>query len=296
MKIKSQAPKRQSIIEKLDAYIRREAKRLENEIINALVETLLTDTEVVDGKVKPGNQSYLAAGTAMASIAALVAASKIKERTAKDTARLYYTNKAYFKQFGNIPERREKEILASVGLVKNAGGLTVNEFSWLGQLSNFDAPFARIKAEVFKSIAAGLTVDAFTKGIKAFIKKDNSKLGILEGHLITSVGDNYAKFDRSVGSAFKDELNLEYAFYQGGTIRTSRPMCEFLNNRIMHTSDIEKLRQIDFKGKNDNYDPYQDMGGHNCRHFWDWVDEATAKALGYVAIDFGTFVDEKGVN
>ena len=49
--------------------------------------------------------------------------------------------------------------------------------------------------------------------------------GVLERHYSTHIFDVFQQYDREVGKIMADKLNLTYAIYQGGIIKTTRPFC-----------------------------------------------------------------------
>ena len=81
-------------------------------------------------------------------------------------------------------------------------------------------------------------------------------------------------------------------FYQGTEIKTTRDFCKVRKGKVITreealtwgTSSDElggytNKAQGQFNGKNANYNPLVDIGGHNCRHHLDWIPNELAVQL-----------------
>src|SRR5690625_7002692 len=97
------------------------------------------------------------------------------------------------------------------------------------------------------------------------------------------------QIDRETNNHMSTDLGLDYANYQGGDIQTTRPFCEERNNIFFTREEISRFgtsadqfggytnkSQGHFQGKTSIYDPFEDLGGYNCRHFYSWISKDLA--------------------
>lgn len=100
--------------------------------------------------------------------------------------------------------------------------------------------------------------------------------------------DTYQKTDRLAGDTFAKELELNFFIWQGGVIQTSRAICVKCNSKVIDAREYKKIKYGDLKsvyqeglpdGKNETWDPMNDLGGYGCRHSKDWITDGTAERL-----------------
>ena len=135
----------------------------------------------------------------------------------------------------------------------------------------------QVGALINQAIAAKMPLADFKKQFKSvFINPDG--LGMLERYYDTKTHDLFQKYDRQVNKVYADELKLNWAVWAGTVMSRTRPICEKNNNKCFHRSELEELRNVNFKGKPKIYDPFTDVGGYNCRHHLSWVSAEIAKS------------------
>jgi hypothetical protein len=123
------------------------------------------------------------------------------------------------------------------------------------------------------------TIGGLVKNFNKQIEGTQQKPGLVESWFRTTAFDTFAKVDRSANNEMAVELELNWGVFSGGIIKTTRPFCRCKNRGIYTRDKVKEWINEDFAGKTPNYDPFTDMGGYNCRHLFDWVDEITAKAM-----------------
>ena len=114
--------------------------------------------------------------------------------------------------------------------------------------------------------------------------------GILERTIADKIPSPALKADREINTEVGQELQLNYAFYQGGEIATTRPFCSERNNKVFSREEISKFGTPqdryggytnkstgEFQGKTKVYNPFLDVGGYNCRHSYDWISDEIAR-------------------
>lgn len=137
-----------------------------------------------------------------------------------------------------------------------------------------------IKIKLLNSINRGnITIGGLITDFKGSIAGTTQKQGTVESWFRTAAFDTFANVDRMVANDTATDLGLNWAVFSGGIIKTTRPFCRCRNGIVYSREKIATWKDLDFAGKPQNYDPFTDLGGYNCRHILDWVDEFTAKAI-----------------
>jgi hypothetical protein len=139
----------------------------------------------------------------------------------------------------------------------------------------------RINSRVLAGIMGNLSIEEFRNDLRETIEGTEKKLGIIENHhfVQTKANEEFVTYDRAVNDSYSSRMNLNYAVYQGGRIKTSREFCLDRNGGVFTREEILSWQQLDWQGKKDNHNIMLDCGGYNCRHYYDWVSFELAKQL-----------------
>ncbi|MGH1338322.1 MAG: hypothetical protein ACRBFS_19515 [Aureispira sp.] len=87
----------------------------------------------------------------------------------------------------------------------------------------------------------------------------NEKFHYQNGHnVIRSQG-------RAIDSTFAKALELNYAIWTGGEIKTTREFCAERNGKVFLKEEIEAMEQLEWTGKKQFHVMLSDCGGYNCR-------------------------------
>ena len=113
------------------------------------------------------------------------------------------------------------------------------------------------------------------------IKGKNEKLGSLSSYHYKNGFDEFQGYSRSLDEQFSKELNLNYAYYAGGKINTTRLFCDERSGNIYNRETILSWNHTpaDWQGRKENNNILLDMGGWNCRHDFDWVSWQLARRV-----------------
>lgn len=138
--------------------------------------------------------------------------------------------------------------------------------------------------EVKKLSASGKDIGSVHEVLKKFITGNNLESGFIDKHYNTFGKDLLYGIDRSNGNVYSNELGLNYGYYGGGLIITSRCFCIKCNGKIFSREQMEKWRDklnescgpIWNEKKDGRYDPIENMGGYGCLHQIDWVTDSIA--------------------
>jgi hypothetical protein len=115
------------------------------------------------------------------------------------------------------------------------------------------------------------------KAVATFVTGQGENAGALSSYTRNFVYDMYSQLDRANGLVYADKLGLEYAIYEGGLIKTSRPFCRERNGKVFTREEIMAFDPP--KAKPPGYNPLTDLGGYGCRHHLNWITKILAFAL-----------------
>lgn len=144
---------------------------------------------------------------------------------------------------------------------------TVTDPKVLGELKNL----------ALRAVAGQQGYEATKSAVKEFIAGNQEGAGLLEKYYRNFVYDTYSQVDRMAAGSYADKLNLNYAIYEGGLIKTSRKFCREHNGNVYTREEIEAFEPKE--GIPPNYNPLVDLGGYGCRHHLNWISYTLAVYL-----------------
>ena len=157
-------------------------------------------------------------------------------------------------------------------------GDIVEPNGYLDKLVSNDPAKIALKNQAMKIVIGQEGFENAKKQIKTLIDGSQNTMGALEKHHRNFAFDLYSQIDRATSDVIRNDLGFVFAIYEGGLIETSRIFCEEHDGNIYHISEIKKMKPTE--GIPPNYNPITDAGGFNCRHHWNWISTALAKAMG----------------
>lgn len=157
-------------------------------------------------------------------------------------------------------------------------GDIVEPNGYIGKLVSNDPAKIALKNQAMKIVIGQEGFEDAKKQIKTLIDGNQNTMGALEKHHRNFAFDLYSQIDRATSDVIRNDLGFEFAVYEGGIIESSRIFCEEHDGKIYHISEIKKFNPKEAKPP--NYNPITDAGGFNCRHSYNWISTALAKAMG----------------
>lgn len=219
--------------------------------------------------------------------------STLMRGVASDYASIIKQNQAYYSSFNIALFNTVKENVNDA--MQARAGFTSKGFEKDGFIDSFikDKTVAQaVKKTVLSSVINGTPIKELTKNLSVTIEGVTGGSGILENHFRNYVYDTYSQFDRESSNQFAVQLDLNYAVYAGGLVDASRPFCIERNGKVFTRTEIKRFgtpkdlfggytnkSKGEFAGKNKDYIPERDMGGHNCGHTYNWITYDLAKQL-----------------
>lgn len=266
------AKERRRIIQQAEKRLKTRLVRLEGSlntlVIRDFFKKLNTDK---DGNILKtrNNRQLMNLNKAMRNRISQKVQKELNELVNKELARIAKINDKYFKLLG-----ANKKLRRTINRRRNSLR-------------------AQFKRTVIQSISANLAIsNRLRQGIRQgqnikdlrsetsdFIK-GKDKLGVLSHHVWKQDGfEQFEVHSRRVQEAYANSLNLDYAIYQGGEIKTTREFCDEHNGKVYSRVEIARLGQQTWQGKKEDNNIFVDCGGYNCRHEWQWISKQLAVRL-----------------
>lgn len=167
-----------------------------------------------------------------------------------------------------VPIKAEAKALIESWLgLKGNGYLTGN--GYLAKTISDPKILGDLKNVALRSVVGQQGYRSTLEEVKNFISGNKEQAGLLEKYARNFVYDTYSQVDRVTAAVFADKLQLDYAMYEGGLIKTSRKFCRERNGKVFTRAEIADM--LPKEGIPPNYNPFNDMGGYGCRHHWNWM-------------------------
>lgn len=157
-------------------------------------------------------------------------------------------------------------------------GDVVEPNGYLDKLIANDPAKIAVKNTAMKVVIGQEGFENAKKQFQTLIDGNKDTLGAFEKHHRNFAFDLYSQIDRATSDVIRNDLGFVFAIYEGGLIETSRIFCEEHDGNIYHISEIKKFNPKEAKPP--NYNPITDAGGFSCRHSYNWISTALAKAMG----------------
>lgn len=143
----------------------------------------------------------------------------------------------------------------------------------------------KIKQTVTKGIVNRSGFQEFRQTLKTTIAGHPKQPGSggLQQYYRNYAYDTFSRVDRLNQDLFAKDLGLRYFYWSGGVIKTTRPICEFCNGKIVDgQGEFKDLEYNDLKtkyqpGLNIDWVPLIDLGQFGCRHVKDYILDAVAE-------------------
>lgn len=268
-------------VKKIDDLFERKVIRLQDRMISYVIDYFTDNLDIKDGRIVSSNKNTLAAQKIF-----LVQQEFRRRETSvllkwmvRKYIELFRLNTAYFVRELTVPidirKTIQKELLAQLGVNVVRNKASIIKGGRIDMIGDISTPFVRVNEMATNASAQGMPMNKFNEDIRRSLK-DGSQRTLIH-HFRTNAFDSYAQFDRSLQKNYADKLGLRAWIWEGGVIKGTRDFpCREYNEQIFIDEEIEHLRDKKWAGKNKNYDPHRDLGGHNCRHHKSYISNRLA--------------------
>jgi len=197
---------------------------------------------------------------------------------------LFKINKFHSEYFMEIASSAEilkitnqlKFLYTKLGISKGA----IVKGGWLGNVVESAAIKDELQRYVINSLSQGKSLTEFAKGFEEIVVGSGEKSGILQKYYNQYVYDTYMQFERTGNNFYADKLGLNYFFYTGGLIETSREFCIKRDGKLFSRDDAKTWKNdvsLPQPSTKESYNPLIELGRWNCRHHLEWISDEAAK-------------------
>ena len=271
---------REELIDKLEKTLSGKARSLQSSIMSCINEEL-AELSLDDGVIKETGANFR-------SIARLDKAVSSKVKKQVDALIKWIVNR--IKEIADLNGKQiaaatlahvrkaNNDLLRSFGLRLSGSEVVVGD-GFIKDLTDFSEPIRVVKSNVRAAVGSNvLTLPVLKKNIKRRVVGVD-RLGIVERRIFERAPETFSLIDRSIGTNIAKQNGIRAAIFQGGIIKTTRSFCKDHNNKVFTFDEIAAFADLEWQGKNSNYNPQTDMGGINCRHQWDFITDDLAIIL-----------------
>lgn len=291
--------KREKLIDSADERLSSILKRYQSRLVNLItdqINDLDRDGDTLKDSI--GNISKIAQLNKMYRDFIAEHGLKIVDPIVQDLEKIHNANIDYFesitgKDVKKMSDKVQMNTFKSFGFNITTGKVIVGGL--LHAVLFDESPVNKLKSFLINALKGSTTAKNIINRFKEVGKgtRTPNGIGIFEKHIYERIPEPFQRFDRATGTIIATDLKLNYAIYQGGLVRDSRPFCVERNNKVFSRDEISKFGTSadkyggytnksngEFQGKGSGlYDPFTDLGSINCRHSLDWVSDELAFVL-----------------
>lgn len=127
-----------------------------------------------------------------------------------------------------------------------------------------------LRGAIEQAVTAGSSWVETVQQMSRLIGGSADTMGKLAQHVKQVAWDALAVADRSYAEAVATDLGVEWYFYSGTELPTTREFCRDRMGKYWHESEIRAWASLDWDGKmqesTNSSTIFQNLGGWNCRH------------------------------
>lgn len=203
----------------------------------------------------------------------------IASRSLTDLNSMYFSTIMDSNRLDEIRDQTKRAIDRKLGIDEN-GKIKQNGF--VDKALSDPAVQKQFIKKVNQLVNSGADVQTVQEKLKEFIIGKGQMSGFIQQYYSGFAGTLMNDIDRGNNLVYANKLELNYFYYSGGLILSSRPFCIDKNGKIIsrEQSDkwaedprIKKMYGKDIK----DYIPLKDFGGPNCLHGADFITNDMAE-------------------
>lgn len=278
---------KQDFIEKRNAAIQSKINQLQEEIYNNLIPDFLAMAKLQEIK-KESNKSNLAQlnrleaqlKKGMTNGFPDVMRETVKaSRAMGDLNQMYFSTLVDSDRLDEIRDKTDRIVNRRLGIDDNGKILKDGFVDKTLRTNRVQREFIK---EVKRLVSTNTDIQSMQKQLKAFIVGNENNAGLVNRYYRTFATDILNNIDRGNSLIYANELDLNYGYYSGGLIKSSRSFCIKNNGKIFSRQQMESWKNDPFikkmyGDKIDDYDPLITPGGYGCLHSIDWVTNELAQ-------------------
>lgn len=199
-------------------------------------------------------------------------------RSLTDLNNMYFSTLLDSNRLEQIQNETMKIIDRKLGIDENG---QVKRNGFVDKALNDSAIQKDFIKQIKQLVQSGQDVQTVQEKLKEFMVGNDINGGFINQYYKGFAGTLLNEVDRNNNLIYADKLELQYFYYSGGLILTSRPFCLDKNGKIFTRDQADKWKDDSrikkMYGKNiSDYVPLRDFGGPNCLHNADFITDDMA--------------------
>lgn len=168
------------------------------------------------------------------------------------------------------------EILKRLGVDANKSTFKLIAGGYLESLVYNAETLNSVKRVILNSVFGDVELSSVLKQTRAIIEGTKGQEGRLARYFRTFAYDVLQRASRFQLNVVSKEIGLHAFIYGGTVIENTRPFCKERAGKVFTREEALEWKDLEWSGKNEDYDPFRDAGGHQCRHNLRWITAAEA--------------------
>lgn len=266
------ARKRGSFVDKSEKGLLARANVLQNRLDSYIIKILVPSLDIKNGKIvnSAANLKRINKISGLKKFINEVINLSMYEYYDKSYRGLETRTTPYFDLLG-ATGKNDKKVIGN-------GKISIDGF--LNSLFDNNDIARQLQSTIRTAINSNREVSELNTLLTEQIKGKDDKFGIVQSFHYSNGGyDSFQKYTRTLDEGFSKVLNLNYAIYAGGKIKTTREFCLSRSGKVFNRETIEGWNSQQWQGKIEGGDVLIDAGGYNCRHDYDWISYELAKRV-----------------
>ena len=265
------ARKRSKALREAESGLLEKAGGLENKLLAFVRNTFLPSLDISNNRVSNsiGNLRKVNDSSSLKAFMRKVVNVAMYEYYQSEFNKVTGLTNSYYNTF-EPKEAQQKKIL-------ERGAVIVD--GYLDSVFDNNQIVRSIQGTVRNAVSTNQSLSVAGQLLQEQIKGKDDKFGLVKSYHYQNGYDEFQAYSRTLDEDYSKALELNYAIYAGGEMKTTRDFCTERNGNVYNRETILSWDDEEWQGKKPNNNILIDLGGYNCRHDLDWISFNLAKRL-----------------
>jgi hypothetical protein len=265
------ARKRSKALREAESGLLEKAGGLENKLLAFVRNTFLPSLDISNNRVSNsiGNLRKVNDSSSLKAFMRKVVNVAMYEYYQSEFNKVTGLTNSYYNTF-EPKEAQQKKIL-------ERGAVIVD--GYLDSVFDNNQIVRSIQGTVRNAVSTNQSLSVAGQLLQEQIKGKDDKFGLVKSYHYQNGYDEFQAYSRTLDEDYSKALELNYAIYAGGEMKTTRQFCTERNGNVYNRETILSWDDEEWQGKKPNNNILIDLGGYNCRHDLDWISFNLAKRL-----------------
>lgn len=265
------ARKRSKALREAESGLLEKAGGLENKLLAFVRNTFLPSLDISNNRVSNsiGNLRKVNDSSSLKAFMRKVVNVAMYEYYQSEFNKVTGLTNSYYNTF-EPKEAQQKKIL-------ERGAVIVD--GYLDSVFDNNQIVRSIQGTVRNAVSTNQALSVAGQLLQEQIKGKEDKFGLIKSYHYQNGYDEFQAYSRTLDEDYSKALELNYAIYAGGEMKTTRDFCTERNGNVYNRETILSWDDEEWQGKKPNNNILIDLGGYNCRHDLDWISFNLAKRL-----------------